>query len=147
MTQWPLRQIHKEINAYYKKHLAALSSPFSSSSSTLPCPHPSIAQSCESIRTHAGTHTQTHAHMYVQTSVCIMYVAWPDKINAALSIKLLHFTTNPRQRKSEREWERARSTSRSKRYWTTTDYGGKKGWRGALSIDLGPQICVTLDSN
>lgn len=103
MTQWPLRQIHKEINAYYKKHLAALRSPFSSSStSTLPCPHQSIAQSCESIRTHAGTHRQTHAHMYVQTSVCIMYVAWPDKINAETVHKTFTFYYQP-EREKERE--------------------------------------------
>lgn len=107
MTQWPLRQIHKEINAYYKKHLAALSSPFSSSSSTLPCPHQSIAQSCESIRTHAGTHTQTHAHMYVQTSVCIMYVAWPDKINAETVHKTFTFYYQP---ETEKERERVRES-------------------------------------
>lgn len=46
--------------------------------------------------------TQTNTRTYVQTSVCIMYVAWPDKINAETVHKTFTFYYQP-EREKERE--------------------------------------------
>lgn len=82
-------------------------------------PHPALSTpGHQSMRTraqqtHAGTHT--HTHIGTKNCMCIMYVAWPDKINAETVHKTFTFYYRP-ERETEKERGRERSTSRSRRY-------------------------------